>query len=121
VYFEFANSKFNIYLFKTNYMKYTVDKKEIHTVFSINENNLNTLIAPDLKSQLYILHDEGIKNLILDIGDVQYVDSSGLSAILTGHRIWKAVGSFVLTGVKSEQTILQFFLTHLSHLQHIRP
>ena len=102
-------------------MKYSVDKKETHTVFSINESNLNTLIAPDLKSELYILHDAGIKDLILDISDVQYVDSSGLSAILTGHRIWKTVGSFVLTGVKSESVKKLIEISRLESVLNIVP
>ncbi len=102
-------------------MKYTVDKKETHTVFAINESNLNTLIAPDLKSELYILHDAGIKDLILDISDVQYVDSSGLSAILTGHRIWKAVGSFVLTGVKSDSVKKLIEISRLESVLNIVP
>ncbi len=102
-------------------MKYTVDKQETHTIFTINENNLNTLIAPDLKSEFYILHDAGIKDLILDISDVQYVDSSGLSAILTGHRIWKTVGSFVLTGVKSESVKKLIEISRLESVLNIVP
>ena len=38
------------------------------------------------------------RNLILDLSDVKYVDSSGLSAILTANRLWKDYGCFVLTG-----------------------
>jgi len=102
-------------------MKYTVDKQETHTIFRVNENNLNTLIAPDLKSEFYILHDAGIKDLILDISDVQYVDSSGLSAILTGHRIWKTVGSFVLTGVKSESVKKLIEISRLESVLNIVP
>ena len=37
-------------------------------------------------------------NFILDLSEVKYVDSSGLSAILTANRLWKDIGSFVLTG-----------------------
>ena len=36
------------------------------------------------------------------MGDVDYVDSSGLSSILTANRIWKDYGSFVMTNVKSD-------------------
>ena len=30
---------------------------------------------------------------------VLYVDSSGLSSILTANRIWKDYGSFIVTGI----------------------
>ena len=39
------------------------------------------------------------KNLILDLSNVEFVDSSGLSAILTANRLWKGFGLFVITGV----------------------
>ena len=46
------------------------------------------------------MHNEGIPSLILDLSAFKFVDSSGLSAILTGNRLWKASGgSFVLTGL----------------------
>lgn len=80
-------------------MKFSVDKKERYTVFKIEEDNLNSLIAPNLKSEFVVLSNEGVDNLILDLSQVHFVDSSGLSAILTANRLWKAIGSFVVTGI----------------------
>ncbi|MBL0191623.1 MAG: STAS domain-containing protein [Saprospiraceae bacterium] len=82
-------------------MKYTIDKNEKYTLFSLNEDNLNSLLAPNLKSEMIILANEGVRNIILDLSNVKYVDSSGLSAILTGNRLFKEEGSFVLTGIVS--------------------
>lgn len=79
-------------------MKYQIDKQEQYAVLSLNEENLNSTIAPQLKSDLILLSQEGVRNLILDLSNVKYVDSSGLSAILTGHRLWKGNASFVLAG-----------------------
>lgn len=81
-------------------MKYSVDKQEKYTVYTLQEENLNAIIAPDLKSKFVILFNEGVKNLILDLSEVKYVDSSGLSAILTADRLWKQLGSFILTGIQ---------------------
>lgn len=81
-------------------MKYMVDKQERYTVFQIQEENLNSLIAPNLKSEFVILTNEGVNNLILDLSKVEYVDSSGLSAILTANRLWSNLGSFILTGIQ---------------------
>ena len=80
-------------------MKYSIDKQERYTVLSLQEENLNSVVAPSLKSELVILRNEGIANLILDLGNVKFVDSSGLSAILTANRLWNDIGQFVLTGV----------------------
>ena len=81
-------------------MKYSIDKQEGYTVLSLQEENLNSVVAPNLKSELVILRNEGIENLILNLEDVKFVDSSGLSAILTANRLWNGIGQFVLTGVK---------------------
>lgn len=80
-------------------MKYSIDKKEKYSVLSLTEENLNSTVAPDLKSEFVMLSSEGISNLILDLSEVRYVDSSGLSAILTANRLWKNDGSFILTGI----------------------
>ncbi len=80
-------------------MKYSIDKKEKYAVFRLEEENLNSMLAPNLKSEFVIFANEGIVNLILDLTDVKYIDSSGLSAILTANRLWKMNGSFVLTGI----------------------
>lgn len=82
-------------------MKYSVDKKERYCIFSLQEENLNSTVAPDLKSEFIVLSNEGITNMILDLQNVKFVDSSGLSSILTANRLWKnAEGSFIMTGLK---------------------
>ncbi len=81
-------------------MKYSVDKQEKYAVFQLQEDNLNSLVAPKVKSEFVILSNEGVKNLILDMSEVKFVDSSGLSAILTANGLWKNLGSFVLTGIE---------------------
>ncbi len=67
---------------------------------TLQVENLNSVIAPDLKSEFVIFRNEGIPNFILDLSEVHYVDSSGLSAILTGNRLWKGIGTFIITGVQ---------------------
>ena len=79
-------------------MKFTLDKTERYSIIKLHEENLNSILAPDLKSEFVFFSNEGVRNLILDLSDVKYVDSSGLSAILTANRLWKDYGCFVLTG-----------------------
>ena len=81
-------------------MEYKIKTEERYTVFTLQEENFNSLIAPDVKSELVLLADKDVKNLIMDLSEVKYVDSSGLSAILTADRLWKKIGSFVLAGAE---------------------
>ena len=39
-------------------MKFTVDKKERYCIFRPDEDKLNSLLSPDLKSELVILNQE---------------------------------------------------------------
>ena len=82
-------------------MKYTLDKKENYTVITIDEKKLDTTIAPDLKSEFVKLNAEGINNLILDLTNVKYTDSSGLSSILIANRLCNSSnGLLILTGLQ---------------------
>jgi anti-anti-sigma factor len=81
-------------------MHFTVDKHEKYVVIKLHEEKLNTLISADLKAELVVMQSQGFDNIILDLTDTKYCDSSGLSAILVGNRICKnANGTFVLTGL----------------------
>ena len=101
-------------------MKYTVDKQEKYTLFSLEDENLNSMIAPDLKSEFLMMRNSGVVNLILNLESVKFVDSSGLSAILTGNRLWKN-GSFVLTGVVSESVNKLINISKLNSILTIVP
>ena len=68
-------------------MKYTVEKTEKYVLFQLHEEKLTSITAPDLKSELVKLNAEGYNNIILNMNDVKYADSSGLSSILVGNRI----------------------------------
>ncbi len=103
-------------------MKYNIDKKERYAIMTLEEENLNSLIAPTLKSKFLTISQEGeIKNLILNLENVAYVDSSGLSAILTADRIWKGSGSFVLTGLHSPSVRKLIKISQLDSILKILP
>lgn len=81
-------------------MKFTVDKHEKYVLIKLNENKLNSLVSPQLKSELILTNTEGQRNIILNLSNVKYSDSSGLSSLLVGHRICKnSEGTFILTGI----------------------
>lgn len=82
-------------------MKYNLDQHERYTVIKLEENRLNSIISPELKTELVVLNGQGVKNIIIDLSQIQYCDSSGLSAILVGNRLCKnSNGSLVLIGLQ---------------------
>lgn len=82
-------------------MSFTVNKNEKYTLITIKSEKLDTTVAPSLKSELVVLNADGVKYMIIDLSDVRYCDSSGLSSILVANRLCKnANGAFVLTGLQ---------------------
>lgn len=102
-------------------MKYSIDKQEKFLTFSLKEEKLNSLIAPEVKSQLVVHNNEGFRNLILDLSETLYCDSSGLSAILVANRLCKnSNGTFVLTGLQ-ESVKKMILISQLDHVLNITP
>lgn len=77
-------------------MKYTIDKQEKYSLLRLHEDKLDSSVAPGLKSELITLHAEGVKNIVLDMAEVKYTDSSGLSALLVGNRIVQEDGGIFI-------------------------
>ena len=62
--------------------------------------NLDAFIAPDLKSELAAIVDDGEKNIFIDLSSCISCDTSGMSALLLGNRLCQGVnGNFVLYGL----------------------
>lgn len=100
-------------------MKYTIDKQEKYALLRLHEEKMDSSVAPGLKSELITLHAEGVKNIILDLSEVKYTDSSGLSALLVGNRIFQEEGGiFVLSGL-SEHTAKLIKISQLDSVLNI--
>jgi anti-sigma B factor antagonist len=81
-------------------MDFKIESRNTNTVIQVQSEKLDTHIAPALKSELVLVSGKGEKNIILDLQNCQYCDSSGLSAILVANRLCKnAGGTFVLCGL----------------------
>jgi anti-anti-sigma factor len=81
-------------------MKYTADKKEKYVTITLNEEKLDTSIAPELKSEFVTLQAEGFEHVIMNLSEVKYSDSSGLSALLVGNRLFGETGSFIICNIQ---------------------
>jgi anti-sigma B factor antagonist len=82
-------------------MAYTKEQKGKHTIVRAAVEMLDGSSAPDLKSAFIDLNKEHVNHIVLDLSHVKYADSSGLSAILVGHRLCRDTnGSFKLFGLK---------------------
>ncbi|MDQ3048523.1 MAG: STAS domain-containing protein [Bacteroidota bacterium] len=82
-------------------MSFNIEKTDKYTVIRLDAEKLDSNLAPSLKSELVVLNTDGAKNIIIDLTNTRYCDSSGLSAILVANRLCKnSQGTFVLTGLQ---------------------
>jgi anti-sigma B factor antagonist len=82
-------------------MNFSIEQRDNVAIVTSKVEKLDALQAPDLKAQLVLLGKSGTKNIILDLSESRYCDSSGLSAVLVGKRLCgDAGGSFVLCGLQ---------------------
>lgn len=73
-------------------MAFIKSEKQGITIIGIVKDRLDSLIAPDLKTELLLLTDNGVTNILIDLSNVSYADSSGLGALLFGLRQIKNLG-----------------------------
>ena len=102
-------------------MKYTIDKQETYTIFKLNEPKLDSLLSPSLKTELITLSAEGVKNIILDLSEVNYTDSSGLSSLLVGNRTIQQGGGIFVLAALSEHTMKLIKISQLDGVLNILP
>jgi len=81
-------------------MPITTEKSNGFDLIKIDAEKLDTLLAPDLKSEFVVLEKSGTKSVIVDLTETKYCDSSGLSALLVGNRLFKETGKMVLFGLQ---------------------
>jgi anti-anti-sigma factor len=80
---------------------FSVEKKDRYSVVTPFVEKLDSRVSPELKSELVMINSTGDKNIIVDLVNCKYCDSSGLSAILIGSRLCRdSEGSFILANLQ---------------------
>ncbi len=102
-------------------MKYSTVLHDNYVILNLQEEKLNSVIAPELKSAIIMYNTQGRSNIILNLSDVKFADSSGLSALLRANSMCSsAQGLFILFGI-SENVRNLINITHLDRVFNIVP
>jgi anti-sigma B factor antagonist len=100
-------------------MNITLENRDDFTILRFHEERLDAHNSKELKDYLLVLYDDGNKNLVLDLSEVRFVDSSGLGALLSGHKnAGLRDGRFALACVQSRVQSM-FELTRLTRVFEI--
>lgn len=68
---------------------YKIEQDDKYTLIKVLDDKLTAKISPQLKTELVLLNSIETKNIIFDLENTSYCDSSGLSVILVANRICK--------------------------------
>ncbi len=95
-------------------MEFEIHKSTNHTLVKVKASRLDTNNAPDLKSELVGINNHGERNIVLDLSDCDYCDSSGLRAVLVANRLCEdAIGTFILCGLQPDvESLVKISMLH---------
>src|SRR5438477_10204254 len=91
------------------------DVSEIGTVTVVApRGDVDLAVADDLRVRLTELVDRGRGRLVLDLGDVMYIDSSGLGALVAAMKHARAAGGDVKVCALESDVRSLFEMTRLN-------
>jgi anti-sigma B factor antagonist len=67
-------------------MHYTIEHKDNIVIFDIKNKTIESNISSDLKAKMLIIAQPDIDALIINLSEVEAIDSSGLGALLLANR-----------------------------------
>ena len=77
-------------------MNFTVEKNGKATVLKLHNRKLDATVSSELKAEFLVLCKPKVtEKLIIDLKEVQFCDSSGLSALLIADRTMREHGGSV--------------------------
>jgi len=96
-----------------------IEDKGAAVLIQVKEERLDAHNSGELKTQMLNLFEEGKNNLIVDLQDVRFVDSSGLGSLVSGFKNASArSGNLKLCGLQP-QVKSMFELTRLHRVFEI--
>ena len=102
-------------------MKYTIDRQDKYNTIKVENEKLDSTLAPELKSELLALQTQGVQNVIVDLSDVKYIDSSGLSSLLVGNRVINENGGTFILAAVSDHVMKLISISQLDKVLSIVP
>lgn len=94
-------------------MQFDVKKNGSAVVFRLKERKLDSSISPELKGEFLILCTPQLKELVIDLTDVEFCDSSGLSALLIAERKMRENGGVVKLAGLQKKVLSLIRISHL--------
>ena len=99
-------------------MPFTAQPSGDVLVVTIHAKRLDAYLAPEFKAKLVYLVQSGHERIVIDMAALEFIDSSGLGALIAGLKVLGGRGEMVLCGI-TPRLLSLFQLTHIDKLFHI--
>ena len=111
---SFAGTRLNTLV--ADKMNLSLEKINRFTVLTIAEERIDAHNSAEFKAYLLQVIDSGETNLVVQLAQVRFIDSSGLGALLAAHKHMLAkAGQFALANIQP-QVLSMFELTRLNRV-----
>lgn len=67
-------------------MNLQIEEKDGVVIIAVREERLDAHNSADLKVEMQKIFEDGKKNLLVDLTEVRFIDSSGLGALVSGFK-----------------------------------
>jgi len=79
---------------------------------------LNMAASPTLRKQLTAMVENGEKRIVVDLSGTDFIDSSGLGALIASQKIARAAGGDLRIAAPTQQICTVLALSNLDQLLH---
>jgi anti-anti-sigma factor len=94
-------------------MHFEIKKNGKSVVLKVKARKLDATISPELKGEFLMLCTPQTKELIIDLADVEFCDSSGLSALLIAERKMRENSGVVKLAAMQKKVVTLIKISHL--------
>ena len=91
------------------------------TLLELREERLDAHNSGDLKNEMLSLFEDGKNQLVIDLSEVRFIDSSGLGALVSGYKNASARNGNLKLCALQPQVKSMFELTRLHRVFEIYP
>ncbi|KUI47257.1 anti-anti-sigma factor [Mycobacterium sp. GA-1199] len=85
------------------------------------EGRLNMVAAPALRTELHGLIEGGNTRLVVDLSATEFIDSSGLGALISGLKLARQAGGDLRIAAPTTQVETVLSLTNLDRVLRAHP
>ncbi|MFO7983230.1 MAG: STAS domain-containing protein [Desulfuromonadales bacterium] len=98
-----------------------IHEKDDVLLMEIQEERLDAHNSGELKNRMLSLFEEGKVNIVINLGEVRFIDSSGLGALVSGYKNASARNGNLKLCSLQPQVKSMFELTRLHRVFEIFP